>query len=137
MRNIIPPLFFLSCNSSLAHQPTIIIPLISTPLLCLCSGSALIRYQPNSKENSIILFLLQSSSESCVDVFNCKVYRPRPPSRPRRTSTLTRPLCTEITSPSVSPEPGHAKPMRAPLSKAPPQLLTLINLMWRSVEGTV
>lgn len=43
----------------------------------------------------------------------------------------------EITSPSVLPEPGHAKPMGALLSKAPPQLLTLINLMWRSVEGTV
>lgn len=44
---------------------------------------------------------------------------------------------SEITSPSVWPEPGHAKLMGAPLSKAPPQLFTLINLMWRSVEGIV
>lgn len=44
---------------------------------------------------------------------------------------------TEITSPSVSPEPVHAKPMGALLSKAPPQLLTLINLTWRSVGGRV
>lgn len=44
---------------------------------------------------------------------------------------------SEITSPSVWPEPAHAKLMGALLSKAPPQLFTLINLMWRSVEGIV
>lgn len=65
---------------------------------------------------------------TCTHPNGCNVPPPSPvPSAPR----------AEITSPSVSPEPGHAKPMGALLSKAPPQLLTLINLMWRSVEGTV
>lgn len=53
---------------------------------------------------------------------------------PRSVPSASR---SEITSPSVWPWPGHAKLMGAPLSKAPPQLFTLINLMWRSVEGIV
>lgn len=71
------------------------------------------------------------------------LFRPRLAHIRTQPSSCLRPhvsLCLErreITSPSVSPEPGHAKPMGALLSKAPPQLLTLINLMWCSVERTV
>lgn len=55
-------------------------------------------------------------------------------------SALICPRCfrpRDYSSPSVWAEPGGAKLMGALLSKAPPHLFTLINLMWRSVEGTV
>lgn len=57
-----------------------------------------------------------------------------------RFSALICPHCfrpRDYSSPSVWAEPGGAKLMGALLSKAPPHLFTLINLMWRSGEGTV
>lgn len=66
-------------------------------------------------------WLLSQSAMSQLPLASCV------PCAPRR----------EIISPSASPESGHAKPMGALLSKPLLQLLTLINLMWRSVEGVV
>lgn len=120
------------CDGSLRSYLTIFLENIKNlNLLCSCSP-AFRKYQyiqfPHFY-HILLLFLPPlfhiRTHPSC---HNEAFLHPRPsPFAPR----------TEITSPSVSPEPGYAKPMGALLSKAPSQLLTLIKSMWRSVEATV
>lgn len=89
------------------------------------------------RENHVLLGISSIYFFSSHPCFNCIPTASPSPGATKLASRVPSAFRDEITSPSALPESGHAKPMGALLSKPLPQLLTLINLMCRSVEGTV